>query len=97
MIEKKDGVKKIPKGGIIPFKESPKYKTGNWKTKKPIVDKSKCIHCGICVVYCPENCIMMKNGKVNHPDLEYCKGCGICAKVCPVKCIKMVKEECENK
>lgn len=97
MIEKKDGIKKMPEGGIIPLKETPKYKTGTWRTFKPIVDKSKCIDCGLCAVYCPENCIKMKKGKVSLPDLDYCKGCGICANVCPVKCIKMVKDEGENK
>ncbi|MEM3400068.1 MAG: 4Fe-4S binding protein [Candidatus Micrarchaeia archaeon] len=73
-------------------------KTGDWSTKKPSVDKEKCIRCGTCVLYCPEGIIRIipndKNVKPKDKDIitdyDYCKGCGICAAVCPVKCIKMV-------
>ena len=67
-------------------------KTGGWRSHKPVVDLSKCIKCGICWMFCPDNCINIdKTGAII--DYDFCKGCGICAKECPVKCIKMVKEE----
>lgn len=66
-----------------------KYKTGKWREFKPVRDAKKCIHCGFCWMFCPENAITEKF----DANLDYCKGCGICAQECPVKCIKMVKEE----
>ncbi len=72
------------------------YKTGAWKTIKPVVIPEKCIGCGKCWVFCPENCIYetTKNGKkIFEANLDYCKGCGICAEVCPVKAIIMKEDE----
>ncbi len=79
-----------------------KNKTGEWRTFRPVVDKSRCINCAVCESYCPEGCILQLDsaktkipslkGKYYEADLDYCKGCGICAEVCPVKCISMEKE-----
>jgi pyruvate ferredoxin oxidoreductase delta subunit len=75
---------------VVPviIKQSP---TGSWRTSKPIVDDKKCTRCGICVTYCPDGVITVKNVSAD-PDYEYCKGCGICANECPVEAIKMVRE-----
>lgn len=84
--------KQIPIGGIIDKPGSSKeYKTGSWRSSKPVREAKRCIHCNFCAIYCPENCIPVKAGKVGDADLKYCKGCGICAEVCPVKCIRMDK------
>jgi pyruvate ferredoxin oxidoreductase delta subunit len=69
-----------------------KYKTGEWRTFRPLHDKAKCNKCGICWIFCPEGAIeLLENGsfKIN---LDYCKGCGICANECPLKAIKMIEE-----
>ncbi len=70
-----------------------KNKTGGWRTLKPVINKEKCIKCGRCWMFCPDNAI--KIGKDGKPkiDYDYCKGCGICAAECPVKAIIMKKEE----
>lgn len=70
---------------------SVKNKTGSWRILKPKILKDKCNCCGICVQYCPEGCIKIKNKKTQI-DYDFCKGCGICAKECPVKAIIMQKE-----
>ena len=81
---------KILPGGIIDKPGSSKnYKTGSWRSQRPVWDKKKCIQCLVCVNYCPENCIPLKEDKRVETDFDYCKGCGICAQVCPVKAIKM--------
>ena len=85
--------KEMDIGGLTEAGSSLKFKTGSWKSFKPIWDKGKCIHCMICVVDCPENCIPTKSDKREETDLDYCKGCGICMAVCPVKCIKMEEEK----
>jgi len=93
----KKNYKQIPIGGMITKAgNSEEYKTGDWKSFKPERDEKKCTNCLICVNYCPENCIKVKNGKLNHSDLDYCKGCGICATECPFKAIVMkLDTECE--
>ncbi len=91
--KKKDTAKKIPIGGMITEAgSSARFRTGSWKSKRPVIDESRCIHCMACVQFCPENCILIKNGKRGDIDLDYCKGCGICANQCPVKCIDMIQE-----
>lgn len=92
-LKKKAGWKEIPIGGTITTAGSSKLnKTGTWRAFRPVKEGSKCTHCFICAVNCPENAIKTDDGKVKGFDLEYCKGCGICANLCPVKCIRMEEE-----
>ena len=88
-IKKKLSWKELPDGAVISVPQSKENKTGSWGSFKPVWDKEKCIHCGLCALFCPENCIPVKDGKRLETNLDYCKGCGICARVCPVKAIKM--------
>lgn len=68
------------------------FKTGDWRSQRPVVDKEKCISCGLCYVYCPDLAIVFE-GDDYKVNLDYCKGCGICAKQCPKGAITMVLEE----
>lgn len=80
-------------GGIITEPGSSlNYKTGDWRAFRPVIDEAKCIHCALCVLDCPENCISYDGKKRGKVDLNYCKGCGLCAKHCPVKAITMERE-----
>jgi len=84
---------KITLGAINKVAGSSKnYKTGNWRTLKPVIDMEKCKKCWICYKFCPEGCIA-KTDKGPVIDYDYCKGCGICANECPFKAIQMVMEE----
>lgn len=71
------------------------YKTGDWRSMKPVVDPEKCIYCGLCWIYCPEGCIKDMGAEAEYydADLDFCKGCGICAHECPKDAIEMVVEE----
>jgi pyruvate ferredoxin oxidoreductase delta subunit len=85
--------KEIPIGGLIVDGGNAKeYKTGGWRTFKPVWDKEKCSQCLTCWINCPDSSITVSDGKMSGIDYDHCKGCGICAKVCPKKCISMVKE-----
>lgn len=80
-------------GAVITEPDSTKReKTGKWRTLKPVVDKNKCTGNGACWMFCPDNAIIIKDGKA-VVDYDYCKGCGICCQVCPVRAIIMVKED----
>lgn len=90
----KKGWKEIPIGGkITEAGNAAEYKTGDWRTFLPDVDREKCINCLQCWLYCPDMAINANDdGTLGKVNLDYCKGCGICAKICPVKCIEMKKE-----
>lgn len=90
---KEKGWKDIPIGGLILEPGNAiNYKTGSWRTFKPVIDKEKCTNCLLCWIYCPDSSIVVEDGKIKGIDYEHCKGCGICSAQCPVKAIKMVKE-----
>ncbi|MGC8811565.1 MAG: 4Fe-4S dicluster-binding protein, partial [bacterium] len=66
------------------------YKTGDWRSQRPIVDKEQCIKCGVCWVFCPDAAIHKTAEGYYMANLDYCKGCGICARECLTGCITMV-------
>lgn len=65
------------------------FKTGEWRTNTPVFFEDKCRQCLLCVPYCPDSCIPVKDGKREQFDLDHCKGCGICVKACPFGAIVM--------
>jgi pyruvate ferredoxin oxidoreductase delta subunit len=69
------------------------YKTGDWRSRKPTYDFSKCIKCAICQTFCPDGCISPNKAGYYEADMYYCKGCGICSIECPTKVITMVEEK----
>ena len=56
--------------------------------KHTIIDKTKCIGCGLCVSDCVSRCITLKDGKaeVNEP---FCIGCGHCYALCPQNAVEL--------
>ncbi len=93
---KKENWKELPIGAIISEGGTAhSFKTGDWRSYKPILDEGKCVHCMLCWAFCPDSSIIIKDGKMVGFDYDHCKGCGICAVECPVKAIEMVKEKDE--
>lgn len=85
---------KITIGAVIPEPgTSKRYKTGSWRTMRPVIDLEKCNKkCWFCFEYCPDSAVKKtEDGPVI--DYDYCKGCGVCAYECPRKAIEMVVEE----
>ena len=81
-------------GNILKDGNSMEFKTGDWRSIKPVFLSEKCKQCGLCFPVCPEDAIPVnKEGKRGEFDLDYCKGCGVCAKVCPFKAIEMKSKE----
>ena len=68
------------------------YRTGDWRSIRPVWDHTRCIKCGVCYIFCPDAAILKNAEGYFEADLYYCKGCGICAQECVTGCIKMVEE-----
>ncbi len=66
-------------------------KTGEWRSRRPVVIGDLCRKCRKCVEYCPDVAIYIGefSAEVNY---YYCKGCGICREVCTYMAIEMVEE-----
>ncbi len=93
--EKKLSHKELPIGDILEAGTAAKFKTGDWRSLKPVWYPEKCIQCMFCWISCPDSAIIVKDGKMTGINLDYCKGCGICSSECPVKgkAILMEKEK----
>lgn len=76
----------------ISFLTTEGNETGEWRSQRPVLDREKCNHCGLCWMYCPDNAIQAEGGSFQI-SYTYCKGCGICAKECPKGAILIEKEE----
>lgn len=70
--------------------------TGSWRIFRPVMNKEKCIECGICFTFCPVNSIYVDSQNKYHISMDYCKGCGICHQECPKKAIDMIQEGGKN-
>jgi len=77
-------------GNIYNAGNAKDFKTGSWRSMKPIYISEKCTQCGLCFPVCPDDAIPVnKEQKREDFDYDYCKGCGVCAKVCPFNAIEM--------
>ena len=86
-------MKKYPIETSISYpKKGAMGKTGSWRVFKPVFDKTKCVKCLRCWIFCPEASIKREKDGTISIDYEYCKGCGICAAECNVKAIRMERE-----
>ena len=65
--------------------------TASWRVVRPVMDKNRCVNCGICLTLCPVGNIYAE-GKQILISYDYCKGCGLCAAECPKRAISMEAE-----
>jgi len=84
--------RELEEGAVVKGGTSTAYIVSGWRTKKPVINESKCTNCLICWIYCPEPAIVRNEGGKVTIDYEHCKGCGICEVECPLKAIAMVRE-----
>jgi len=83
----------LPGSVVVEAGNAKQYRTGDWRSERPVWDHQKCIKCGICYLFCPEGCIRQNEDGYFEANLYYCKGCGICARECWTEAIKMVEEK----
>lgn len=96
-IDKNTPACKLTEGGNIYASGNARdFKTGDWRSIKPIFLSEQCKQCGMCFPVCPDDAIPVNpDGTRGDFNYDYCKGCGVCAKVCPFNAIEM-KEEGDN-
>jgi NAD-dependent dihydropyrimidine dehydrogenase PreA subunit len=56
------------------------------------IDSQLCTLCGICVIACPFDALVMDN-KIVSTTWEKCLGCGVCTGLCPEGVIQLVRDE----
>lgn len=66
---------------------SRKGKLRQHSTVAPSIDGEKCVLCGRCIKWCPEDTIIEKSGKAFIVE-EKCVGCGECLAVCQFEAVK---------
>ena len=94
-INNKTPMEKMTIGGdIYEAGNAREFKTGDWRSMRPVFHPGICKQCGLCFPVCPENAIPVGKDDLKRRDFnyDYCKGCGVCAKVCPFKAITMKEE-----
>jgi len=64
------------------------FKTGDWRSHKPIFLADKCKQCLLCFPVCPDSAIVLKDGLMEGFDLDFCKGCLVCKNTCPFNAIE---------
>jgi len=82
---------KISMGAVVDGGTSLKYKTGNWRVQRPVIDYDICVNCGVCEMVCPDSAVH-KIEEMYVISYDYCKGCGLCAYECKTNAIRMDDE-----
>jgi len=96
------GYETQPIGGIVPAPGNSIWNdlTTSRTGLMPVLDKSKCIHCGLCDLVCPDYCLAwgaVDDGdqfelKLKGIDYRYCKGCLRCVESCPTGALARTTE-----
>jgi pyruvate ferredoxin oxidoreductase gamma subunit len=93
-VEPKWGYLNAPIGGVVadPANTVTKNLAGSRTGFLPVFDEAKCIHCGLCDLVCPDNCLSWDivhlddetwMTRLRGVDYQYCKGCRACVDTCP--------------
>ncbi|TVQ34171.1 MAG: 4Fe-4S dicluster domain-containing protein [Geminicoccaceae bacterium] len=83
-----------PIGGVVadPGNTVTKNLSGSRAGYIPVFHADKCIHCGLCDLVCPDNCLSWDivrhadeswDTRLRGVDYRYCKGCRACVDACP--------------
>jgi len=69
------------------------FKTGDWRSDKPVFIEDKCKNCLLCFPVCADSSIILDSeGKMQGFDMDFCKGCLVCKEVCPFNAIEKEAE-----
>ncbi|MCX5901805.1 MAG: 4Fe-4S binding protein [Proteobacteria bacterium] len=74
--QEKVGCQLLEAGKAQPYTPGTKPQLG------PVWDKSLCVRCALCYIYCPDAAISRQEDGYYDVDIKLCKGCGICHREC---------------
>ena len=92
------GYRTAPIGGVLPLPGNTAHNDlhtsrSGWM---PVLDRDKCIDCGMCDMVCPDLCLVWSTHagedgkpliKLDGIDYQYCKGCMRCVETCSTAAI----------
>ena len=87
----------VDRAPIKPYREKGLLKfVSNRLVPKPVIDREKCIRCGLCITVCPAKpkAVDWRNGDKSQPpvhDYRICIRCYCCQELCPEKAIALTK------
>jgi Fe-S-cluster-containing hydrogenase component 2 len=55
----------------------------------PILDETRCVSCGDCVLLCPVDCLEMDGPLPWLPRPGHCVSCTLCVLICPTAALAM--------
>ena len=64
------------------------FKTGDWRSDKPVFIAEKCRQCLLCFPACADSAIILNDGKMEGFNFDFCKGCLVCKEVCPFNAVE---------
>lgn len=102
-VDPKWGYLNAPIGGVVadPANTVTKNLSGSRTGFLPVFHAEKCIHCGLCDIVCPDNCLAWDiihddDGtwytQLRGIDYRYCKGCEACVDTCPSQAMTKERE-----
>ncbi|MDR3135954.1 MAG: 4Fe-4S binding protein [Coriobacteriales bacterium] len=85
--------KDFPLGAVVlQAGNSVLYKTGGWRSNRPVWNADNCTNCMLCWVHCPDSSILVSEQKMVGIDYDHCKGCGICVLECRFEALRLLSE-----
>jgi pyruvate ferredoxin oxidoreductase delta subunit len=87
---KLDSWKNMPVGAhVLEAGNAKTFKTGDWRSLKPVFIAENCKHCLLCFPVCPDSAVLLDDeGKMLGFNMDFCKGCMCCKEVCNFKAIE---------
>jgi pyruvate ferredoxin oxidoreductase gamma subunit len=98
------GYRTAPIGGVLPTPGNTAH--NDLRTSRtgwmPVLDRDKCIDCGMCDMVCPDLCLVWSTHagedgkpviKLDGIDYQYCKGCMRCVETCSTAAMTREAEE----
>ena len=81
-----------PGGVILEAGSAAEFRTGDWRSERPVWNEKQCKHCFLCWTVCPDVSIIIRDDVMTGIDYDHCKGCGLCVHTCKFDALSMIAE-----